>query len=70
MDPLTSDLFHNSKEHLSMKSAPCAKATERWGGQGCVHWQKPNFPAEYNVIGFSEPCAMFGGAASGFRACN
>ena len=46
-----------------MQSGPGAKITDRWRWAGWVSWQKPNFPAGYIVVEFSEPYAVFGGAA-------
>lgn len=40
-----SDLLRHFREHLHMQSGPDAKATETWGAQGQISWQKPNFPA-------------------------
>ena len=46
-----------------MQSGPGAKITDRWRWAGWVSWQKPNLPAGYIVVEFSEPYAVFGGAA-------
>ena len=44
-----------------MQSGPGAKITDRWRWAGWVSWQKPNFPAGYIVVEFSEPSCVWRG---------